>query len=479
MKKIHIILSVAILILMIYVPCMYVNAEGEEPDVNYSVHGQNYGWQEYVSDGDIAGTTGQSKRLESLIINLNNLGDKTGDITYRVHQQTYGWSDWVAGGQEAGVIGQSKRLEAVEFNLSGDIASYYDIYYCVHQQGYGWSGWVKNGGTAGVTGESKRLEAIMIKLIPIGGTIVDEKPSLTYQSQVQTYGWLDTVGEGIISGTTGQSKRLETLKINLTNPDGNGDIIYRAHVQGIGWQDYVSSGGTTGTEGQSKRLEAIQINLTGKLADLYDVYYRIHVQKYGWSGWAKNGATAGTMGICARTEAMQITLVSKGQAAPGSTANACRTLDSVGGYSIEVNKEACCVTVYAGLIPVKAMICSPGTGTPTGTFSTTDKYRWRALVGGVQGQFCTRIVRNILFHSVPYSSANNRALLTEEYNKLGTQASHGCIRLTVEDCKWLYDNCPSGTTVVIYNSSNPGPLGRPGSAILPAGQTWDPTDPTL
>ena len=33
---------------------------------------------------------------------------------------------------------------------------------------------------------------------------------------------------------------------------------------------------------------------------------------------------------------------------------------------------------------------------------------------------------------------------------LGQKASHGCIRLRVEDAKWIYQNCESGTVVVIY-----------------------------
>ena len=43
----------------------------------------------------------------------------------------------------------------------------------------------------------------------------------------------------------------------------------------------------------------------------------------------------------------------------------------------------------------------------------------------------------------------------------GTAASMGCVRMTVEDAKWIYDNCKSGTTVEFYSSENPGPLGKP------------------
>ena len=52
----------------------------------------------------------------------------------------------------------------------------------------------------------------------------------------------------------------------------------------------------------------------------------------------------------------------------------------------------------------------------------------------------------------------------EEFNKLGEQASQGCVRLAVSDAKWIYDNCPTGTNVSIYDDAeNAGPLGKPDS----------------
>lgn len=61
----------------------------------------------------------------------------------------------------------------------------------------------------------------------------------------------------------------------------------------------------------------------------------------------------------------------------------------------------------------------------------------------------------------------------------GTSASAGCIRLTVQDAKWIYDNCKSGTTVEFYSSNEPGPLGKPESAKIEEYEElrdWDPTD---
>ena len=68
----------------------------------------------------------------------------------------------------AGTSGQSKRLEAIEIDLTGEMASHYDIYYRVHIQDIGWQSWVKNGETAGTTGQSKRLEAIEIVFVEKG-----------------------------------------------------------------------------------------------------------------------------------------------------------------------------------------------------------------------------------------------------------------------------------------------------------------------
>ena len=160
---------------------------------------------------------------------------------------------------------------------------------------------------------------------------------------------------------------------------------------------------------------------------------------------------------------------------------------STSPYYIKVNYTANVVTIYKKdqndkyTIPYKAMVCSCGTYTPkSGTYKTSSKYRWGKLIHDVYGQYATRIVKSILFHSVPYSSNTNDTLLHNEYDKLGTTASAGCVRLTVADAKWIYDNCPSGTMVEFYSDSNPGPLGKPSAQKISSVEecrNWDPTDP--
>lgn len=159
-------------------------------------------------------------------------------------------------------------------------------------------------------------------------------------------------------------------------------------------------------------------------------------------------------------------------------------------YYIKINRKQNCVTVYTSdengeyTVPYKAMICSTGlyNATPRGTFHLSTKYLWRELYGKVYGQYATRITGGVLFHSVPYYKKSKSALCTEKYNKLGQQASMGCVRLTVEDAKWIADNCPSGTTVEIYDDDDPGPLGKPEAAHIDTdspNKGWDPTDPDV
>ena len=293
-----------------------------EPELSYRVHVQTYGWQDEKHNGETAGTTGKSKRLEAMELSLTD-APYEGGIEYRTHVQTYGWQDWVSAGTVSGTSGQSKRLEAMQIRLTGAMAEHYDVYYRVHAQTYGWLGWAKNGERAGTASYGKRLEAMEIVLVekgqqgPDGAGQAYYAPTVQYQTHVQTYGWQTRQADGATSGTVGQAKRLEAIKINLYDAGVlgyEGGIEYRTHVQTYGWQDWVSDGAASGTTGEGKRLEAIEVRLTGELAEHYDVYYRVHCQTLGWLGWAKDGESSGTEGFSKRLEGIEIRLVDKNSA---------------------------------------------------------------------------------------------------------------------------------------------------------------------
>ena len=157
-------------------------------------------------------------------------------------------------------------------------------------------------------------------------------------------------------------------------------------------------------------------------------------------------------------------------------------------YLLAVNRAASTVTVYTAdeddryTVPFMAMVCSGGSDTPIGYFATPIKYEWRLLSGPCYGQYATRIWDAYLFHSVPYYTQHKDDVEYDQFNQLGTPASLGCIRLAVVDVKWIYDNCPLGTPVIIYDDAErPGPMGKPGTIYTdPADESrrgWDPTDP--
>lgn len=155
-------------------------------------------------------------------------------------------------------------------------------------------------------------------------------------------------------------------------------------------------------------------------------------------------------------------------------------------YYIKVNYEQNVVTIYEKdndgkyTVPVKAMVCSTGTETPTsGVYTIKYRWEWLGLFNDVYGHYVTQITGNILFHSVPYTAKSPDTLEYWEYDKLGTAASLGCVRLKAVDAKWIYDNVVWGTPVEFYASSDPGPLGKPTAQKISDNvdcRNWDPTD---
>ena len=158
-------------------------------------------------------------------------------------------------------------------------------------------------------------------------------------------------------------------------------------------------------------------------------------------------------------------------------------------YSITVNRRTNTVTVYTYdekgeyTVPVRAMVASCGTSgddaTITGDFALYFQQPWHPLYGNVYGMFTSGFSGPYLFHSVPYETSRHDTLEAEEFNKLGKNASQGCVRMMVADCYWIWKNCPLDTPVhVIDAESKADPLGKPATVKLPADAVWDPTDDT-
>ena len=103
---------------------------------------------------------------------------------------------------------------------------------------------------------------------------------------------------------------------------------------------------------------------------------------------------------------------------------------------------------------VRTMKCSTGrksSPTPTGTFTETGPgARWHYFKKfNCWAQYAFYIEGDILFHSVLYNKKDG-PVTQSSVNHLGSRASHGCVRLSVEDAKWIYNHCPANTKVIVY-----------------------------
>ena len=165
--------------------------------------------------------------------------------------------------------------------------------------------------------KSKKILLLFISLIITIGSILSLETisnaatdmSISYNTHIQNIGWEADFSKsnGQSSGTSGQSLRLEAIKIKLNNAPSGINLKYQVHVENEGWQGWKSNGEMAGTSGKSYRLEAIKIKLEG--TKNYKVQYRTHVQYIGWQDWREDGEIAGTTGQSLRLEAIQIRIV--------------------------------------------------------------------------------------------------------------------------------------------------------------------------
>lgn len=125
------------------------------PQIQYRVHMKDIGWGDFVHNGEIAGTVGESRRIEAINI------DYQGQIKAKVHLANIGWNNYgiISKDTILGTVGQNRQIECL--CLEGNFE------YRVHIQYYGWSAWTKADGivTLGTVGKSLSLEAIQIKLL--------------------------------------------------------------------------------------------------------------------------------------------------------------------------------------------------------------------------------------------------------------------------------------------------------------------------
>lgn len=129
------------------------------------------------------------------------------------------------------------------------------------------------------------------------------------------------------------------------------------------------------------------------------------------------------------------------------------SISSKTSYFVYLNLAEQMTYVYKGSTNnwelLKKFSCSTGIAgkeTPKGIFAVTNRGEWFfAEEFGQGGKYWVQFMGDYLFHSLPFDKTQTVVL----DDTLGTPASHGCIRLKVEDSKWLYDNIANDTKIII------------------------------
>ncbi|SHJ79409.1 Beta-N-acetylglucosaminidase [Clostridium amylolyticum] len=283
-KKIFIVMF----LLMIVLPFKKAYAGINDMNVQYRGHVQDVGWQNYVNGGEVIGSTGFSRRLESFNLQLTNFppGAK---IKYQAHVAEIGWQNWMENGQLAGTTGKSLRMEAIKIVVEG-MPSGYHVEYQAHVQEIGWQNWVRDGQLAGTTGRSLRMEALRVRLVK------DNSLQLESEGHFQDLGWIMPTYNGNSLSFDNKSLRMEGIKLKINNAPAGMSIQYQGHSQDIGWQNWVQNGELAGTVGMSSKLEAFRVRLLNAPAG-WHVRYKSYVEGIGWEKqWSEDGIQSGTTG---------------------------------------------------------------------------------------------------------------------------------------------------------------------------------------
>lgn len=331
------------------------------------------------------------------------------------------------------------------------------ISYRAYTNSGGFLWWYHDTGLTGVPGEGNYVEAVQLELTGDAARDYDVYYSVTSSKQ----GKLGYAMNGQIAGTTDIGEIITDIEVVLVPKGGAGPVSTATrYVSALtGRLNLVENGSTLVNEDGTPA--------NGWVSNDHARYY--FVNGIALTGWQY-------------LDGLKFYFDSYGRLAQDVEP----LIGKQGSYLLKVNKTLNCLTVYAKdgdkgyIIPVKAMLTSVGDDTPIGTFKTPEKYRWRLMVNDTYTQYATRITQGFLLHSITYDVPDINRLMTVGYNGLGVTRSLGCVRLTCENAKWIYDNCSLGTSIQIYEDPNvASPFDVPDLIPLSFEQTWDPSDPLI
>jgi lipoprotein-anchoring transpeptidase ErfK/SrfK len=128
---------------------------------------------------------------------------------------------------------------------------------------------------------------------------------------------------------------------------------------------------------------------------------------------------------------------------------------------------------------VAAFPCAIGRSarmTALGVFEISSKGPWKRWNSSQYSPYYTKYTSGVFIHGPIYRSKKFDTLLYKSYNSIGSTATSGCIRTTVEAAKFVYFECPAGTVIEVVLSSDL--VDRIEKIALDEEYPrWDPTDP--
>ncbi len=144
-----------------------------KPSIEYRTQVQDFGWMPWVNEGEMSGTVGKEKRMETLQVRMINCEGVS--LKFYAHVQDIGDMWFTDKDEYVGTVAQEKRVESISITSEGLKEKGYKLQYRVQVQDKGWMPWVDDGELAGTRFESKRLETIEIVVVPVDDDLAVEK----------------------------------------------------------------------------------------------------------------------------------------------------------------------------------------------------------------------------------------------------------------------------------------------------------------
>ncbi len=390
---------------------------------------ETYGFLDIIKNDDnsyIIGTTGLRKILRGINLYIEGMPEDM-MLVYRAHMQTYGdipkkesvntWKDpdtgklWLKAPAYLGVVDELKGIEGIQMRLidktTGKDYVDYNIRYQLHVQGIGWMEQVANGEFAGTKGKSLRSEAIAMQIFK--GDRMGNHPMMPI------------------------SPRYLELRIRDIEKNIKSSSVYAMVNQNATLYNSIN-GRIIGRVKQGTQVEIIQ--------DRNYAWYQVNTGTN--TGWLKGGNLSIPNDPPTNTQ-----WLTRGQLE--SYINY-KKFSSPTPYFIWVDIDRQLTHIFKGSTGnwklKRTMVCATGKNeSPTirGIFEIGDRGRWfysNRLKSGAKNWI--RFYNSYLFHSIAFDSRGNI-----QDNTLGNRASAGCVRLSVEDSEYLYENIPEQTTVWI------------------------------